>query len=295
MAAYLRRERRIDFLWIFIGTLLMAVSTNLFYAPAGMVPGGFTGLAMIIRRLTEQFLGWGLPLWLANILLNVPLILFSIKLRGWRFLRRTFFASLLFSFHLLYIPEYALVKDDLVLITVFGGVCMGLGLGFVFLGKATTGGTDTLAALIQHFIPHTSVATILPFLDGCVIALSAFIFGINITCYAIISVTMVGMIADYVVSGTKNAKMAYIISDEYQNISAAVLKEMDRGVTMLEGTGMYTNTHKPVLLVAVSKKEIVTLRSIVADYDKTAFMILTDATEVRGEGFLNYTNMHDEL
>ena len=102
------------------------------------------------------------------------------------------------------------------------------------------------------------------------------------------------MVADEITSGTKNEKLAYIISDSYKEISDAILNEMGRGVTMLHGTGMYTETRKPVLMCAVSRKEIVTLRSIAAEIDPNAFMILSNATEVRGEGFLPY-DMKEEL
>ena len=281
-------ERRKDLLAIFLGTLLMAAATNLFYSPAEMIPGGFTGLAIIIRHLTEPLVKGGIPLWLTNIILNVPLILFSILLRGWKCMRRTFIAAVLFSVHLFWIPELSLAADDLFLTSVFGGVIMGIGLAMVFSGKATTGGTDTLAALLQRLLPYLSVARILPFLDGAVIVFSAFIFGIPLTLYAIISVILAGAVADEITSGIKNARMTYIISDKYDEIANRIMHEMQRGVTMLHGTGMYTGSMKPVLMCAVSKKEIVHLRELVSETDPDAFMILVNASEVRGEGFLPY-------
>jgi uncharacterized membrane-anchored protein YitT (DUF2179 family) len=281
-------ERRKDLLRIFAGTLLMAAATNLFYSPAEMIPGGFTGLAIIIRHLTLSVVKGGIPLWLANIILNVPLILFSILLRGWKFMRRTFIAAVLFSIHLFWIPELSLASDDLLLTSIFGGVIMGVGLALVLNGKATTGGTDTLAALLQRLLPYLSVARILPFLDGAIIVFSAFIFGIPLTLYAIISVVLAGAVADEITSGIKNARMTYIISDHYDTIADRIMNEMQRGVTMLHGTGMYTGSKKPVLMCAVSKKEIVHLRELVSETDPDAFMILVNASEVRGEGFLPY-------
>lgn len=289
-----RHIRKRDYVFIIIGTALMAISTSMFYSPANMTPGGFTGLAIILRKLTTFILPGGIPLWAGNLILNVPLLLFSIKLRGWKFIGRTMFAAILFSVHLIWVPEYDVCGGDLFLTAIFGGALMGLGLGIVFVGHATTGGTDTLAALIQHYFPYFSVARILPFLDGTIIAASAFIFGLRVTLYAIVSVILQGMVADEITSGTKNEKLAYIISDSYKEISDAILNEMGRGVTMLHGTGMYTETRKPVLMCAVSRKEIVTLRSIAAEIDPNAFMILSNATEVRGEGFLPY-DMKEEL
>ena len=167
-------ERRRDYFWVLTGTLLMALSANLCFTPAKMVPGGFTGLAIIIKYATAPIMpAWmpaefsdGLPTWLSNAMLNVPLILAAIYVRGWKFMRRTFAASIIFSLWLLVVPEYALMGDDLFLTTIVGGALMGAGLGFVFLGKATTGGTDTLGALIQRAFPHMSTAKLMQLLDA---------------------------------------------------------------------------------------------------------------------------------
>lgn len=283
-----RRERAGDYVRILLGTLLMAVSANFFYEPANMVPGGFTGLAIILRDVTGRVFHMELPLGLWNIVLNVPLILLSIRVRGWHFMRRTFLAALVFSFWLLLLPETDLVPGEFFLTAVIGGCLMGAGLGLVFLGKATTGGTDTLAALIQRLLPHLNAAQIFPVLDGAVILLSVWIFGMEISLYAVISVILSGRIADGIIAGSRNSCVAYIISEKSEEISAQILREMNRGVTMLEGTGKYTNSPRPVLFCAVSRKQAVVLRELVEEIDKSAFLILTDAHEVRGEGFLSY-------
>ena len=282
-------ERKTDFLWITLGTFLMALSTNLFFSPANLVPGGFTGLAIIIRFAVNYWFGFDLPIWILNIVLNVPLILFSIKIRGWSFIRRTLVATGMFSLWLYFIPEFLVIEEDIFLVSVVGGALMGIGLGVVFLGKATTGGTDTLAALIQRALPHVSVAKILPFVDGAIILLSVWVFGLNISLYAVVSVVVTDIIADHVTIGARNSSVAYIISDAYEEIAAEVMREMDRGTTLLEGTGMYTSTDKPVLFVAVSPKQQVILKEIVYDLDPKAFMIIMEASEVRGEGFLKFT------
>jgi len=283
------KERRNNLRWIAIGTLLVAIASNLFYAPANMVPGGFTGLAIIIRKLTEPWIDGGMPVWMGNLILNVPLIVAAIAVRGWAFMRRTFFATLLFSGWLYIIPEYTLIADDYLLVAIFGGGIMGLGLGFVLFGKATTGGTDTLAALLQRLFPHISVAHFMPLLDGAVILLSMWIFGIRISLYAVISVIICGILADRVVSGMKNAYTAYIISDDYAKIGQQVMRELDRGVTALDGTGLFTGQGRQVLMCAISKKQVADLREIVCTIDPDAFMILTESREIRGEGFLRFS------
>lgn len=290
-------ERGRDYIWVLTGTLLMALSANLCFTPAKMVPGGFTGLAIIIKYATASFMpGWvpnefadGIPTWLSNVLLNVPLILAAIHIRGWKFMRRTFAASIIFSLWLLVVPEYALMGDDLFLTTIVGGALLGAGLGFVFLGKATTGGTDTLGALIQRALPHMSTAKLMQVLDALVILLSVWIFGVHVSMYAVISVVLTSRVADGITSGFRNAYSAFIVSPHHQEIAEQIMHELNRGVTRLPGTGMYTGQDRPVLLVAVSKKQAVILRELVAGIDPDAFMILTDAQEIRGEGFLGYS------
>ena len=283
------KEARQNLIWIFVGTFFTALAANLFYTPADMVPGGFTGLAIIMRHLTLHLMDGGMPVWLGNLILNVPLILLAILLRGWRFMRRTLIASLLFSAWLYVIPVQAVVEDDLLLISLFGGAIMGLGLGLVFFGKATTGGTDTVAALVQKFLPHIGVARMMPVLDGAVILLSVWIFGIRVSLYATISVIVSGIVADRLISGLKNAYTAFIVSARYNEIAETVMKTMDRGVTSLKGEGMYTHRERPVLLCAVSKRQIADLKEIVYSADPDAFMILVDSREIRGEGFLQYS------
>lgn len=286
-------ERRTDILWISVGTLFMAAATNLFFTPENLVPGGFTGLAIMIRYLTGKLapdiFGKGLPTWVGNVILNVPLILMTIKTRGFRFIRRTLAASLLFSFWLAVIPEFNLAEGDLFLAAGVGGAIMGVGLGWVLLGKATTGGTDTLAALIQTAAPHLSVAKILPVLDGAVIVFAMWIFGVKVSLYALVSVFISGLISNNVVNGAKNSAVAYIVSDAYKEIGDEIMGEMDRGATLLQGTGMYSSEEKPVIFVAVSNKEVVVLKEIVHEIDPHAFMIINDASEIRGEGFLKFS------
>lgn len=287
-----KRDQKKNMIRVLAGTVLMAVSTNLFFAPADLVPGGFTGLAILIRRWTEQLPFGGIPVWLGNAILNVPLLLFSVRIRGWKFIRRTLIASVLFSLWLFLIPEHALV-DNLYLNSVIGGGIMGIGIGSVFLGKATTGGTDTLAALLQHYYPHIPTAKILPVMDMVIIVLSVWVFGMERSMFAVVSVIISGIVSNRVISGARNAYLAYVISDKSSEIAPVMMKELDRGVTQIRGTGLYTNTEKPVLFCAISDRQVPLLKEIVEEYDRNAFLIITEATEIRGEGFLHYS--HEEL
>ncbi len=272
-----------------VGTLLMAVAINFFFEPVEMVPGGFTGLAIILQHLTGRVIPGGIPVWMGNIFLNIPLILIAIKVRGWAFMRRTLAASVLFSLWLFLIPQIDFANGNLFLIAVFGGAFMGVGLGLVFLGKATTGGTDTVAALFQKLMPQVSVARILPYLDGAIILLAMFLIGIEVSLYAVITVVLSGRIADEIITGSRNACCAYIISEKKTEIANEIMNGLNRGVTQLSGTGMYTGSEKPVLFCAISPRETVALKDLVFQIDEKAFLIMSDAREVRGEGFMEYS------
>ena len=280
---YNLKENWNDYVFIIAGTFLMAGSTNLFFTPANMVPGGFTGLSIILQYLTKK------PVWMWNILFNIPLILIATKVRGWKFTRRTLIATLLFSLWLMIIPEMDITNHNLFLVSVIGGGLMGFGLGLVFSGKATTGGTDTLAAIFQRIFPYLNTARIMPLLDVVVIVIATKVFGIEVSLYAIIAVLISGRISDGVISGQKNASLAFIISDRHDDISYAITNEMNRGATLLSGYGTYTKLPRNVLLCAVNKRQTAILRDIVSDIDPKAFMILTEANEVRGQGFLQYS------
>lgn len=294
MARHLQKEDKIDYLRILFGTGLMAFSVNFFFNPASMVPGGFTGMAIIIQRLTSRVFAGGIPVWAANLLLNIPLILAAVKIRGWAFIRRTFAAAVLYSVWMFVLPDFSFVGDDLLITALCGGAIMGFGLGFVFLGKATTGGTDTVAALVQKWKPHLSTAAIYPVLDATIILLAAWILGLRISLYAAFSVFLSGRVNAWVVSGVRGAtNQVFIISDRHEEISHAIMEELSRGCTVLYGRGQYSRKDRPVLLCAVSKRQTVDLRDIVFSIDERAFVIVSDAKEIRGEGFLAYDR--DEL
>ena len=180
--------------------------------------------------------------------------------------------------------------DDLLLTALFGGIVSGLGTGIVFLFQATTGGTDMLAALLQRIpmLRHYSIAQIMQVLDAMVVVLGAAVFGIRYALYALIAIYAVAKVSDGFLEGLHFSKQAYVISDHYEEIAQAIMTRMERGVTAMDAVGMYSGQHKKMLFCVVSKKEIVVLREIVAEFDKKAFLIVSDVKEVFGEGFIEY-------
>lgn len=276
----------IDYLLMVIGSGLMAFAIKCIFDPINLVTGGFTGIAIIIKSMTEGVNEGGIPLWLTNLILNIPNFLLAMKIKGIRFIGRTLFSTVCVSLWLYFIPVMNIMTDDFVLASLFGGVITGIGVGLVFLARATTGGTDMLAALIQHYRRHYSIAQILQVIDAVVVLAGAYVFGISRALYAIIAVFVVSQVTDGMIEGLKFSKIAYIISDKQAEVAIAIMKELNRGATGLKARGMYSSKEKDMLFCVVSKKEIVYLKEIVINVDPNAFVIVSDAREVLGEGFI---------
>ena len=271
-----------EYTLIVAGAFIMGFAIKNMFDPISVVTGGVTGIAIILKSLA------GIPLWLTNTLCNIPLFFAAWKIKGWRFIKRTAVATGALSLSLYVIPEIPFLMEDLLLTSLFGGIISGLGTGLVFLFQATTGGTDMLAALLQRKMRHYSIAQIMQVLDAGVVLAGAAVFGVRYALYALIAIYGIAKVSDGLLEGLKFSKQAYIISDQYREIAKAVMTRMDRGVTAVDAVGMYSGQNKKLLFCVVSKKEIVILREIVAEFDKKAFVIVSDVREVFGEGFIEY-------
>lgn len=268
--------------------MLMALGINFFFEPMRLVTGGVSGFAIIVKGLTQEIMDTGIPVWLTNLVINVFLFAGSYRILGKTFLRNTILGTLVFTGCLYIVPVIDLAKGDLLLACIFGSVLSGAGLGLIFSAGCSSGGTDLLGAILQKYFRHYSVAQMLMVVDGIIVVAGAFVFGIDAALYAVIAVFITTKVMDAILEGLKFAKLALIISDKDKEISDAILYEMGRGVTLLPARGGYSNEEKSVLLCAVDKKEIVMLMDIVDKNDSKAFMIVTDAREVLGEGFIEY-------
>ena len=279
-----RRPLWIDAILMVVGTGLMALAIQCIYDPVGLVTGGFTGVAIIAKYVTKG----AVPLWLTNLVLNVPLFLLAALIKGKKFVARTAVATVLLSAWLYVIPLWDLAEGDYVLSAIFGGVICGVGMGMVLLARATTGGTDMLAAQIQHTLRHYTIMQIICVIDGIIVAVGIYSFGVKAALYAIVAIYVTSKVSDTLMEGMKYSKAVFIVSDRYKEISDAIMTQMDRGVTGLDAVGMYSGDEKCMLYCVVSKKEIVVLKEIILKIDNNAFVIVTDAREVVGEGFLEY-------
>ena len=279
----------LDYLMIIVGTALMATAINSVFDMSGMVTGGFSGIAILVKEWTEGVVPGGIPLWITNLSLNIPLFL-----AGWRFIGFHLLSSSLFAMAVSSLAMdgialfYTFPPMDSMLAAVCGGAMMGTGLGIVFSQGATTGGTDIVARLLKLKFPWLPMGKLILIPDGVVLALTAIAFQrLETALYGAVALYVSSKVMDTVLYGLNASKVAYIISNHWQKISDAILA-YDRGVTILNATGAYSGSEKHVLLVAFRQREIVEIKEIVHEADPAAFLIVCDAHDVLGEGFGEY-------
>ncbi|MCD7855465.1 MAG: YitT family protein [Clostridiales bacterium] len=275
-----------DILYIFSGTFLMAVGVNSFFESHDLVIGGASGLAILLSSFIYGAGGVRIPLWALFFFINAPLFLAGFFVLGFKKLKNSLFSTVLLSFMLWatgFLPEF---ETDLPIAALFGGIIEGAGLGLILRTDFTTGGSDLLATIINKRLPKYSVSFLILIIDYVIIALGFFEFGSINTFYAIISVYITVKVIDFFVLGSGLAKAVYIISDKSEEIGKAVMSGFERGVTTLKGRGEYTGKDKNIILCVVSKKQVVGVKRLAFEIDPKAFMIITSASEVTGEGFM---------
>ena len=211
--------------------------------------------------------------------------LLAALVKGKKFVARTAVATVLLSAWLYVIPLWNLAEGDYVLSAIFGGVICGVGMGMVLLARATTGGTDMMAALIQRKLRHYSVAQVMQVLDGIIVIAGIFVFGIHASLYAIVAIYVTTKVTDALMEGMNYAKSAFIITAHPEQVADELMKELDRGASGIHIKGMYTGEERMMVFCVVGKKQIPQLKQIVGTIDPDAFVVVSDAREVLGEGF----------
>jgi uncharacterized membrane-anchored protein YitT (DUF2179 family) len=276
-----------DFGLITLGALLEALALRLFLVPANLASGGVTGIAQIINYFT----GW--PIGVMVLLGNIPLFALGWRfLGGRRFAMRTAYAVVAYSVLVDLLPRLPFfppngLTDDLVINALYGAVIAGVGYGLVYRGNGTSGGSDILARILTHWrsIPMTQSYLMV---DSAVILAAGFVFGWKQALYAIVVLYVSGLVVDTTMEGGGTVRSAMIITSQPEIVSEKILLDMERGVTVLEGTGAYTGENRPVLYCVVSRSEIQQLKSIVSEADPKAFMVIGVAHEALGEGFQQF-------
>lgn len=281
---------------IAVGSGLVAVGINIFLYPYKIAPGGITGLATIINYMIDGFL----PLGVIILLLNLPLFIAGIVKLGWRFMLRTLYATIVMSViidltapYLTGLGEYFLngAEIDLILFAFFGGLIMGIGMGWIFRMQATTGGTDLMAELLRRGRINITMGQAIMVFDVIIVIMAGLYFqSLMLALYAIIAVLVMSKVIDSVLEGFSVAKGAFIISSQSELISKRITEELGRGLTGLEGRGKYTGNNKEILFCVARAKYIPDIKRIVKESDPGAFVVVTNVHEVLGEGFQGFDN-----
>ena len=271
--------------FITVASLLYALSFVWCFDPNGIAFGGITGLAQIINRLFPA-----IPVGVTVIVLNIPLFLLGWKLIGGKLLVSSLYAMFISSVFIdLLTPLYQWQPMEPLLACIFGGLLLGGSLGIVLLQGATTGGTDLAARLLKLKLSWLPMGKLLMGVDLAVIVLVALFFrNLNTALYGLVALYISTLAMDGILYGLDNAKVAYIISDKNDAICAAIVNDLDRGVTILHGQGAYTGADKKVLMCAFKQREIAAIKSAVKGIDPDAFLIVCNAHEVLGDGFREY-------
>lgn len=279
------RKTLLAYVWITLASVIYAIGFNWCYEPNQIGFGGITGVAQIINAV----LPWA-PIGTVVILLNAPLFLLGWRLLGGHLLLSSLYAMFISSLAIdLLHMVYTFQPMDPVLATIYGGVLMGGSLGIVFLQGATTGGTDLIARLLKLKLAWLPMGKLLMVIDLVVILAVAAAFGnMYSALYGVVALYLSAKVMDMVLYGLDTAKVAYIISQDPQTIAYRLTRELDRGVTILQGRGAWSGQDKEVLMCAFKQRQIVAMKRMVKEIDPDAFLIVCDAHDVMGEGFRQY-------
>ena len=271
-----------DYSFVIVGVIIQAFAMRLFLVPSYLVSGGVSGAAQIINHLTN------FPIGLMVLIGNIPLFILGWRyLGGLRFAMRTAVAIILFSFFtdflVIFIPADG-VTDDLVLNSIYGGLMYGIGLGMVYRGKGTSGGSDILGRILNHRF-GISISTSYLITDSLVVLMGGLVFDWERALYGLAVIYVSGLAAEIAFEGRAIYRTAMIVTYQPDAVSQRIMEGLERGVTMLHGTGGYTNESRTVIYSVITQSEIPQLKEIVKDVDPLAFMVIGQAHEALGEGF----------
>ena len=275
----------LDILKTAIGCDLFALGFDLFLMPGGMNAGGLSGLAMVVVHLTD-FSSVGL----VTALFNIPLFILAGMKIGKKFFLGSFIGM---AFSSVFIDMFAVLpvpEVEPLLGAVYGGVICGAGLGFVFAAGVSTGGSDIVVRLLKLKYRHVPIGVFSMSFDACVEILTGIVFrDVNAALYTGITIYITGKIIDMVVYSFDYSKVALIITKEYEQVAQMISDKLERGATYLHGEGTYSRKATKVVLTAVKKQQIAELKELVVDIDPDAFIIVQEAHQVLGDGFIRYS------
>ncbi len=272
--------------FMILGCICYASSLAIFLIPNQIVGGGVSGAASLIEILT------GLPAGLFIVIINIPILLFGFKLMGWMFILRCFITTTTLGLFteicgfVAQITSLTTLTDNPILAGLYGGVLQGIGIGLFIKYETSSGGTELLGRLTYHVIPFGSIATHVALFDGLVVIMGASMLSKpeNVL-FALILIFVSAKVSDLIVLGLNHAKLCYIITDKAEVISDYLISHSPRGVTLIQGEGMYSKTPKGILFTCVKNNQVVPLKNMIKQLDEHAFVIVCEANEVYGQGF----------
>ena len=276
------KEIILQSLGMILGCILISISINMFFSPHTIAPGGLSGLSVILSKVT------GLSVSAVMLVLAIPLIGFSIKILGKFNAAKTLVGMLLLSICVKLTSPLAqiTVTDDVLLAAITGAILLGLGQGMIFRLDGSTGGTDLIALMINKIIPSISLSKCLVFIDGTVVLSSGLVNrNIETGLYSAISLYVIVKMIDFIIAGFDYSKKFLIITNKEEELKEAIINDIKRGITILNGKGGYTDADKSVLIVVVRKNQEIHLKKLIKRVDNNAFIIVNDVHEVYGEGF----------
>ncbi len=268
---------------ITLASFVYGAAISLLIDPNNLAPGGISGLSVVLNRV--------IPLETGTIyfLVNIPIMLLGMWKFGYKFILSTSWAILMISLSTNCFKTIGALTSQPILASIFGGVLSAAGIGYVMRAGATTGGTDIIVKCLKLKKPHLKTGSIFLGMDIMIILTGGIVFrNVDSVLYSLISVAVTSVVLDMILYGRDEAKMIFVISNASDAITARMLKELDTGVTHLSGTGAYKKEDKQVILCVVKKQSAYRVEEIVKQEDSNAFMIITNATEIYGEGYKSY-------
>ncbi len=291
--SYFQKEKIFSLKWfksyalIAIGTFLISAGYVLFISPNKIVPGGIYGVAIILHHLL------GTPIGLTALCFNIPLTLLGIKLLGPKFGAKTVVAFVLTSIYVdtlsYFYGSLPLVPGETLVSCIFGGLLIGIGVAFTFKAKATSGGTDAIAMILQKYT-RLPLGQLMMIVDSTIVLLGYVAFGDwRIPLFSWITIFVLGKVVDTAMHGFSYDKTLFIVSDKHEEIRDTIILDMKRGGTFLHGEGMYNHNSKQIIFTVVSPRELYMLEEYVHRVDPEAFIAVLDAYEILGKGFKSLT------
>ena len=285
---------------ILIGTFVLAIGFKIFLTPYKIVPGGFMGLSKIIVDMLAQIGFTTIPVSIWYIILNSFLYIFAVKLMGFKFAIRVGVGIASYSLFVEIVDKLAFLNPIMqelnnekayIVYAIFGGIIMGAGIGFVFRGNGSTGGSDLLSVVINKFFPTVTSGQIVMGVDATVVVLSFIAYGeIILPLYALISIFVSGRVIDMFIDGVRSLRAYYVVTDKKEEISKEVMEKLNRGVTNIKGEGMFRHTDVNMLLIIIKRFQVVQFKKIVKTIDPNSFMFSCNIKEAFGKGFITYKN-----